>query len=119
MGTPSDDESGYRVRVVTGATTWIEGEALRQLDAVSRFPGMVACVGLPDIHPGKGTPIGAAFLAHGVLYPHLVGSDIGCGMAFWTNNMLRRKAKPDKLAAKLNGLDERRAYVGVEFRRII
>ena len=106
MGTPSDDESGYRVRVVTGASTWIEGEALRQLEAVSRYPGMVACVGLPDIHPGKGTPIGASFLAHGVLYPHLVGSDIGCGMAFWATNMLRRKAKPDKLAAKLNGLDE-------------
>ncbi|MFD2234612.1 RNA ligase RtcB family protein [Phaeospirillum tilakii] len=105
MGNSDFCERGCAIRVVAGLSTWVEGEALRQLDAVSRYPGMVACVGLPDIHPGKGTPIGAAFLSQGVLYPHLVGNDIGCGMGLWMTEFPVRKAKADKLAAKLNGLD--------------
>lgn len=105
MGTSDFCERGCDIRVIAGASTWVEGEALRQLDTVSRYPGMLACVGLPDIHPGKGTPIGAAFLSQGWLYPHLVGNDIGCGMGLWQTDILARKAKPDKLAAKLNGLD--------------
>ena len=99
------NERGPGVRVVASPSTWIEGEALRQLDAVARYPGMVACVGLPDLHPGKGTPVGAAFLAEGMIYPHLIGNDIGCGMALWTTGLSARKARPEKLAARLDGLD--------------
>ena len=105
MGTSDISEHGCDVRVISGASTWIEGEALRQLETVSRYPGMAACVGLPDLHPGKGTPIGAAFLARGMIYPHLVGNDIGCGMGLWLTDLPARKAKADKLAARLSGLD--------------
>ena len=38
-------------------------------------------VGLPDLHPGRGYPVGAAFFSVGRFYPALVGNDIGCGMA--------------------------------------
>jgi release factor H-coupled RctB family protein len=34
---------------------------------------------MPDLHPGRGIPVGACFAMAGVIYPHLVGSDIGCG----------------------------------------
>lgn len=38
---------------------------------------------MPDLHPGKGIPIGAAVLTdQAVAYPQLVDNDIGCGMSF-------------------------------------
>jgi release factor H-coupled RctB family protein len=81
MGDPIITERGPTVRVIASPATWIEGEALRQLDEAAKLPGMVATVAMPDLHPGKGSPVGAAFLAEGRLYPTLVGSDIGCGMS--------------------------------------
>ncbi len=60
----------------------MESEAIRQLENTLRLPGMVRAVGMPDLHPGKGSPVGASFLARGVVYPHLIGNDIGCGMRF-------------------------------------
>lgn len=94
------------MRVVASADTWIEGEALRQLDAVASLPGMTKVAGLPDLHPGKGGPVGAAFLSEGIVRPTLVGSDIGCGMALWGTDLRARKVRPDKIAKRLDGLDE-------------
>jgi len=106
MGTFPITERGPNVRVIASPTTWIEGEALRQLDETARLPGMAEAVGMPDLHPGKGSPVGAAFLSEGVVRPALVGSDIGCGMALWQTDLSVRKARPDKLAPRLEGLDE-------------
>jgi release factor H-coupled RctB family protein len=55
-------------------------------------------VGFTDLHPGKGVPVGAAFVTSEILYPHLIGGDIGCGMALWKTALLRRKAKLDRWA---------------------
>lgn len=98
-------ELGPKARLIRSEDTWIEGEAIRQLEATADFPGMLRCVGMPDIHPAKGSPNGAAFLADR-LYPSLVGSDDGCGMSLWMTSLLVRKAKLDRIATKLNGLDE-------------
>ena len=97
---------GPGVSVIASATTWIEGEALRQLDDTARLPGMREAVGMPDLHPGKAGPVGAAFLSDGVVRPTLVGSDIGCGMALWATDLPARKAHPERLAERLKGLDE-------------
>lgn len=96
---------GPGVRLVAGARSWIEGESLRQLEVASRLEGMRRVVGMPDLHPGKGGPVGAAFLSTGMIHPSLVGSDIGCGMGLWSTDLPARKAKPDRLAERLNGLD--------------
>jgi len=97
---------GPKVRVVASASTWIEGEALHQMEAVSKLPGMLLCAGMPDLHPGKGGPVGAACLSEGFVHPTLVGADVGCGMAFLGCPDLRvRKACPEKLAARLDGID--------------
>ena len=69
------------VRLFASAKSWIEGEALRQLYATSKLEGMRLAVGFPDLHPGKGSPVGAAFVTEGLIYPYLIGGDIGCGMA--------------------------------------
>ncbi|NEX23479.1 RNA ligase RtcB family protein [Thiorhodococcus mannitoliphagus] len=90
--------------LIACADSWIEGEALRQLEQTAELPGMRAAVGLPDLHPGKGYPIGAAFLAARI-YPALVGNDIGCGMALWQTDLLIRKLKPEPAMARLQGLE--------------
>ncbi len=105
MGNPLTTR-GPGVRVIASPSTWIEGEALRQLDDTARLPGMREAVGMPDLHPGKSGPVGAAFLSEGVVRPTLVGSDIGCGMALWSTDLAARKARPERLAARLQGLDE-------------
>ena len=94
-----------RTRIVASPTSWVEGEAERQLRATSALPGVRWAVGMPDLHPGKGHPVGAAVMTDGVVYPFLVGSDIGCGMALFATDLRAQRAKPDKLAKRLRGLE--------------
>src|SRR5690349_298950 len=60
---------------------------------------MRAAAGFPDLHPGKGSPVGAAFVTKGVIYPHLIGGDIGCGMALFKTDLVRRDVKLDRWSA--------------------
>src|SRR5438876_4424685 len=83
------------VRLFASAQSWIEGEALRQLYATAKLEGVRLAIGFPDLHPGKGSPVGAAFVTEGVIYPHLIGGDIGCGMALFKTDLVRRDAKLD------------------------
>src|SRR5213594_662751 len=86
------------VRLFASPGAWIEGEALRQLYAAARLPGVQRAVGFPDLHPGRGAPVGAAFVTDGLIYPHLIGGDIGCGMALFRTDLLRRDARQDRWA---------------------
>src|SRR3974390_2693069 len=83
------------VRIFASSKSWIEGEAVRQLYATAKLEGVRLAVGFPDLHPGKGAPVGAAFVTEGVIYPHLIGGDIGCGMALFKTDLVRRDVKPD------------------------
>lgn len=93
------------LRVFASEGSWIEGDALQQLQKAARMPGVKAAVGLPDLHPGKGIPVGAAFLIQGFIYPYLIGNDVGCGMGLWQTSLNARKAKRDKWAKQLKHLD--------------
>ena len=86
------------VRLFASSKSWIEGEAVRQLYAVAKLEGVRHAVGYPDLHPCKGAPVGAAFVTEGVIYPHLIGGDIGCGMALFGTDLVRRDAKLDRWA---------------------
>ena len=99
-------ESSEKIILFTTSRTWIEGESIRQLERVSSFTGMKRVVGFPDLHPGKGSPIGASMLTEGEFYPYLVGSDVGCGISLFVTGLVAAKAKPEKWFKKLNGLDE-------------
>lgn len=90
------------ISLVASAHSWIEGLAIQQLHTTAAMPGMQQVAGMPDLHPGKGYPIGAACFSVGQLYPALVGSDIGCGMSMWQTGLACRKARPDKLAKALS-----------------
>lgn len=91
--------------IITSGKNWIEQAAVDQLKGVSRFPGVVRAVGLPDLHPGK-SPVGIAVLTQGRFYPHLIGNDIGCGMSLFNTNVKMKKFKQDKWVTRLNYIRE-------------
>ena len=78
------------VRLFASARSWIEDEGFRQFYAAAKLDGMHLAVGFPDLHPGKGGPVGAAFVTEGIVYPHLIGGDIGCGMALFKARLVQR-----------------------------
>lgn len=93
------------VRLIASSKNWIEGSAVQQLEKTASLPGMRLAVGLPDLHPGKGSPIGAAFLTEGVVYPTLVGNDIGCGIGLWRTGLTAKAIKREAWAERLRNLD--------------
>ncbi len=94
------------VSTIATEQTWIEGKAIQQLQTTAQLPQMVQVVGMPDLHPGRGYPIGAAFFSHQRLYPALVGNDIGCGMALLQTDISTSKLNIDKLEKKLGNIDQ-------------
>ncbi|POA52048.1 MULTISPECIES: RNA ligase RtcB family protein [Pseudomonas] len=93
------------VSLIASDTTWIEDKALQQLHTTAQLPGMRQVVGMPDLHPGRGYPVGAAFFSTEVIYPALVGNDIGCGMALWQTDISSIRPNLDKLEKKIGNID--------------
>jgi release factor H-coupled RctB family protein len=93
------------VRLISSSQVWMESEAVRQLEQTAQLEGVRLAVGLPDLHPGKGHPVGAAFVVEDRIYPYLIGSDIGCGMGFWQTDIPVRKVKLERWAGRLSGLE--------------
>ncbi|MBQ4861584.1 RNA ligase RtcB family protein [Pseudoalteromonas sp. MMG013] len=89
------------VSLIASADTWIEGLAIEQLIKTSNLPDMHYVAGMPDLHPGRGYPIGAAFFTQNKIYPALVGNDIGCGMSLWQTSAKVSKVNLEKLVKKL------------------
>jgi release factor H-coupled RctB family protein len=96
-----------RVNLIANSDTWIEGKAIQQLEKTAQLKGIKKATGMPDLHPGRGYPIGAAFLSYDRIYPALIGNDIGCGMSLWNTNIKARKVNLDKFEKKLSGIDEK------------
>jgi release factor H-coupled RctB family protein len=93
------------INIINSDPARIDPMAIDQLHHTARLPGIERIVGLPDLHAGRGIAVGAAFWSPDRVYPHLVGSDIGCGMALFESSMKLGKFKPDKVEKALTGLD--------------
>jgi release factor H-coupled RctB family protein len=80
MGTLFDSASlpGH-ARLIASDEVWIEGDAVAQFARVAAMPGCVRAAAMPDLHPGRGIPVGAAFAFAGAVHPELIGGDAGCG----------------------------------------
>lgn len=98
--------TSHKIELFPPDPNWFDGVAIDALRRVSTFEGMCRSVAFPDMHAGKDTPNGTAFLSKELLYPHLIGNDIGCGYAFWKTDLLRRKLKIDRVTQRLTGLDK-------------
>ncbi|WP_293268256.1 RNA ligase RtcB family protein [Neptunomonas sp.] len=94
-----------KVSLIASDKTWIEGLAVEQLIKTSELDGMSLVAGMPDLHPGRGYPIGAAFFTTDRIYPALVGNDIGCGMSLWQTSSKVAKVNTEKLAKKLANVE--------------
>lgn len=93
MNTPSPSRpTGLpaHASILADARVWMETDAVAQLARVANQPACTRAVGMPDLHPGRGIPIGAAFLFEGRVMPDLVGGDAGCGVLV----VASRKAGP-------------------------
>ena len=95
----------HHIQIIADSNTWIEGNAVAQLETTARLPHMLRVAGMPDLHAGRGYPVGAAFFSDHHFYPALIGNDIGCGMAFWQTDLRAAKLKPAKLAKQLGNID--------------
>ncbi|KKD60769.1 hypothetical protein RN22_09280 [Grimontia sp. AD028] len=93
------------VSLIASNESWIEGLATQQLLKTSQLEGMKQVVGMPDLHPGRGYPVGASFFSVGRVYPALVGNDIGCGMSLWQTSLRVAKLNLDKLAKRLDKVE--------------
>ena len=95
----------HHIQIIADSNTWIEGNAVAQLETTAQLPHMLRVAGMPDLHAGRGYPVGAAFFSDRHFYPALIGNDIGCGMAFWQTDLRAAKLKPAKLAKQLGNID--------------
>lgn len=85
MGTFDTTTMPEHARLIANPEVWMEGDGVQQLARTSRLPGCVRAVGMPDLHVGKG-PVGAVFATRGLVYPHLLGGDVGCGVRVFATN---------------------------------
>jgi release factor H-coupled RctB family protein len=94
-----------RVHVFASAISWIEDAAIRQLTQLANRNGVTAVAGMPDLHPGHHGPVGCAALAKGIVHADVIGTDIGCGMQFWSLDVAERNLNLDKLVQRFSALE--------------
>ena len=86
-----------------------EAEAEKQLKNVTlTHKNVLFAIGMPDLHPGKGYPIGSSIITSNIAYPPLIGEDIGWGMSFVKTQIPITKIKGktiDKWSRCLRSID--------------
>lgn len=87
------------VQVIANEDVWMEGRAYEQIAQVAHRSGCCRAVGMPDLHPGRGIPIGAVFAFRDVIHPALVGGDAGCGVRVFA--IKKAKLRGDALERRI------------------
>ena len=83
-------------------TNNVEPKALGQIASLCQLPFIHHHLAImPDVHAGKGMPIGGVMPCDGVVIPNAVGVDIGCGMCALKTNYAVSDLTPDILRKKI------------------
>ena len=98
--------------VISGPGVWMESEATRQLAAVAQLRGCVHAAGMPDLHPGRGFPVGAVIATREIVHPYLIGGDAGCGARVVVTSVARMS--PDRLERRLRAAFEAPLFEAVD-----
>ena len=68
-------------RIVKIWTDNVETSAMQQIENLTTLPFLFHHLAImPDVHAGKGMPIGGVLACKDAVVPNAVGVDIGCGM---------------------------------------
>ena len=68
-------------RIVKIWTNEVDENAINQITNLTTLPFLFHHLAImPDVHAGKGMPIGGVLACEGAVIPNAVGVDIGCGM---------------------------------------
>lgn len=97
------------IRMIKNNKLWLEGEAIQHLEQLSLLEGVEDVVGLPDLHQGK-VPVGMTVKTKGLIYPYLIGNDIGCGMALFNTNIKTKKLNMNILLKRLENTQIKGKY---------
>lgn len=80
----SKNESKNEVLIkVIAINSYIQDNAINQLESMRSLKGATHIFGMPDLHVGGGVPIGSVTITDGIIHPALIGDDIGCGMSLF------------------------------------
>src|SRR6056297_467408 len=86
----------------------LEEGALQQAKNLSRLPFAFKHIAImPDSHQGYGMPIGGVLATKGVIIPHAVGVDIGCGMCANKTNINAKDLNVDTLKKIMGKIREK------------
>jgi len=88
-------------RIIALPEVWMEGEAIAQFARVAASPGCVRAAAMPDLHAGRGIPVGAAFAFAERVLPELVGGDAGCGARLMVTTIDRARAPSDRIERRV------------------
>lgn len=90
-------------------TNDVEKSAMRQIENLTTLPFLFHHLAImPDVHAGKGMPIGGVLACDGAIVPNAVGVDIGCGMCAVKTNW-KASEIPQRVLRKgiMKGIRER------------
>ena len=79
-------------KIITNQKNWMESTAINQLKHIAGCKGVMEAVGLPDLHAGV-SPVGIAVITQDMIYPYLIGGDIGCSMGSFDTGIGLKKFK--------------------------
>ena len=88
------------IKIIRNKKLWMEEEAIQHLEKIAEFDGVEEVVGLPDLHESK-VPVGMTVKSKDIIYPFLIGNDIGCGMSLFDTNIKLKKFNVDSYVKKL------------------
>lgn len=103
-------------KIIKTNKSWIESEAEEQVERFSKLKGIELAVGYPDLHPGK-TPVGVSYISKEIIYPHLIGNDIGCSISLYATEAEKKRFKCEKVVKKLEGLMNSDSMIGNEYNK--
>ena len=70
-------------------TDYVDAHAQKEIENLSQLPFIYHHLAfMPDVHGGKGMPIGGVLATKNVVIPNAVGVDIGCGMCAVKTNLM-------------------------------
>lgn len=96
-------------RIVKIWTNEVDEGAINQITNLTTLPFLYHHLAImPDVHAGKGMPIGGVLACEGAVIPNAVGVDIGCGMCAVKTNWSVEELPKEVIRKKImKGIRER------------